>query len=114
MAMMSRMSGLPAWLPPARRPAHRLGGTQRIGRRGNRGVGRVLIEPFLEVSDKGFELDDPLEELSALGTSRYWRRRGIVHAARQYGLLAVCQERLSSRGNSRRPPVKTKSRTTQA
>src|SRR5208283_3880613 len=92
----------------------RLGGTQRIGRRGDRGVGRVLIEPFLEVPDEGFEFGDPLVELSALGTRRYWGRRGVVHAAGQYGLLAVWQEQVSSRGNSGHPPVKTKSRATQA
>ena len=106
MAMMSRMSGLTAWFASARGLAHRLGGTQRIGRRGDRGVGRVLIEPFLEVPDEGFEFGDPRVELSALGTRRYWGRRGVVHAAGQYGLLTVWQEQVSSRGNSRHPPVK--------
>ena len=71
MAMMSRMSGLTAWFASARGLAHRLGGTQRIGRRGDRGVGRVLIEPFLEVPDEGFEFGDPRVELS------HWGQGGI-------------------------------------
>ena len=117
MAMMSRMSLLTTRLTSARGLDHRLGGTQGIGRRGDRGVGRVLIKPFLEVPDEGFKLGDPLEELSALGTSRYWRRRGVVHTAGQYGLLAVWQEQLSSRGNSTIQGtqwLETKSRTAQA
>src|SRR5208282_1041038 len=71
MAMMSRMPLLTTRPTSARSLNHRLGGAQGIGRRGNRGVGRVLIEPFPEVSDEGFKLGDPPEELSALGTSRY-------------------------------------------
>jgi hypothetical protein len=71
MAMMSRMSLLTTRLTSARGLDDRLGGTQGIGRRRNRRVGRVLIEPFLEVPDEGFELGDPLEKLSALGTSWY-------------------------------------------
>ena len=98
--MMSRMSLLTTRPTSARCLDHRLGGTQGIGRRGDRGVGRVLIEPILEVPDDGFELGDPLQELSALGTNRYWRRRQVVHAAAQYGLLVLWQEQLSSRGNS--------------
>jgi hypothetical protein len=79
--MMSRMSLLTTRTASARDPDHRLRGTQRIGRRGDRGVARVLIEPFLVIPDEGFELGDPLEELSALGTSRHWRQRGVVHTA---------------------------------
>jgi hypothetical protein len=71
MAMMSRMSLLTTRPTSARRLDHRLRGAQGIGRRRNRGVRRVLIEPFLEVPDEGFKLGDPLEEFSALGTSRY-------------------------------------------
>jgi len=98
--MMSRMSGLTTRLPPTGGLGNRLGGTQGIGRRGDRGVGRDLIEPFLEVPDASFELGDPRAELSALGTSRYWRQQGIVHAAGEYELLAVWQEQLKCRGNS--------------
>ena len=71
MAMMSRMSLLTTRLTSAWGLDHRLGGTQGIGRRGDRGVGRVLIKPLLELPDEGFKLGDPLEELSASGTSRY-------------------------------------------
>ena len=70
-AMMSRMSLLTTRPVSARGLDHRLGGTQGIGRTGNRGVGRGLIQPFLEVPDEGFKLGEPIEELSALGTSRY-------------------------------------------
>jgi hypothetical protein len=94
-AMVSWMSSLPARLTPAAGLHHGLGSTQRIGRRRDRGVGRVSIEPFLEIADDGLkvadgglELGDPLWELSAFRTSRCWGGGLVAHAAERYGFLA--------------------------
>ena len=69
--MMSRMPRLTAWLAPARGLDHRLGGIQWIGRRGDRGVGRVPVEPFLEVADSCLEIADQCLSSSAIRCSSW-------------------------------------------
>jgi len=49
-----------------------------VGRTGDRGVERVLIEPFLEVPDEGFELGDPLEKLSTRGQAGIGDGEGLL------------------------------------
>ena len=91
MAVMSLVPRLTARLAPAWRLGWWLGRAQRIRRWGDRGVGRILIESFLEVADRAFELrdqrlkrGDPLEKLEALGTRRCGRRQSIAHGEQRY------------------------------
>jgi len=99
-AMMPRMSGLTARLAPTGGLDHWLGSVQGIGRRRDRGVRRIPVEPFLKVTDGGFKLSDPLAELSTMRAIRYWRRQLVAHAAEQYRSLVVWQEQLASRDDS--------------
>ena len=80
MAMMSWMSSLPARFASTGILNHRLGGIERIGRRGDRGIGRVSVEPFSQIADQCFELCDPLLKLDAPGTNWRGRQRSIAHA----------------------------------
>jgi hypothetical protein len=81
MAMMSRMSLLTTGLARTRGLDHRLGSVQGIGRRGDRRVGRVPVEPFLEVTDEFFELGDPFVKPSAPRAVQCWGGRAVAHAA---------------------------------
>ena len=61
LAVVSRVSGLPARFAPGGAFDHRLGGTRRIGGRWDRGVGGVAIELLAEIADLGFQVSNPLE-----------------------------------------------------
>ena len=100
MAMMSGMPRLAARLAPTGGLDHWLGSVQGIGRRRDRGIRRIPVEPFLKVTDSGFKLSDPLAELSTVRTIRNWRRQLVAHAAEEYGSLVVWQEQPASRDDS--------------
>ena len=75
LAVVSRVSGLPARLTSGGAFDHRLGGPRRIGGRWDRGVGGVAREWLAEIADLGFQVSNPLERglqespvLIALGT----------------------------------------------
>ena len=57
-----------------------LGALSRIGRRGDRGTGRVSVEPFPQIADQCFEPCDPQVKLDAPGTNWRGRQRSIAHA----------------------------------
>src|SRR5271157_3422540 len=100
MAMMSGMPRLAARLAPTGGLDHWLGSVRGIGRRRDRGIRRIPVEPFLKVTDSGLKLSDPLAELSTVRAIRNWRRQLVAHAAEEYGSLVVWQEQPASRDDS--------------
>src|SRR5512135_1094203 len=61
LAVVSRVSGLPARLASGGAFDYRLGGTRRIGGGWDRGVGGVAIKLLAEIADLGFQVGNPLE-----------------------------------------------------
>jgi hypothetical protein len=65
------------------RLAFELGSTEWIGRGRDGGIGRILVEPSLQLANDGLKFFNASQQLDAAWAIRIWDRVGLAHELRR-------------------------------